>query len=158
VNAGKRCQQLCVLDVQWQEGFYVTAAASAQNSFAVVMSKGEPFPQQVSTACQKLTACRWKLLLLRKPCPLELHRWRHISLSQCRIDVRNVFRGEAIKRSLVGFRPLQVVEVDYAYPSEAIHQRWAAGATVNPPLLAFTCHAHRNRVRGFQVQLRLSIH
>lgn len=95
-----------MLDVQWQEGFFVTAAASAQNSFAVVMSRGAPFSQQVSTACQKLIACRWKLLPLRKPCPLELHRWRHMSLSHCRIDVRNIFRGEAMKRSLVGLNEI----------------------------------------------------
>ena len=35
----------CVL--QWNEGFFVTAAGTAQNSWAIVMSKGTPFLQQV---------------------------------------------------------------------------------------------------------------
>lgn len=85
------------INKKWREGFYVTAMATAGSRWAIVMSRGAGFSDQVYVGiCE--------------------HLWKQESFWCLRkyLCYKIIF-------------PLQVVELDFLYPSEGIHRRWDSG-------------------------------
>lgn len=83
------------INKKWKEGFYVTSMATSGTRWAVVMSRGAGFSNQVFSRPRNTLPI----------CP-------HISFV-------------AFPNYITGIQ--QVVELDFLYPSEGIHQRWENG-------------------------------
>ena len=85
---------------KWQDGFYVTSMATAGSRWVVVMSCNAGFSHQVAFF------------------PLHQSLLSIYFYSQVKCDIFLI--------ELLSFT-FQVVELDFLYPSERIHKRWATG-------------------------------
>ncbi|XP_044985281.1 casein kinase 1-like protein HD16 isoform X2 [Hordeum vulgare subsp. vulgare] len=98
---------------QWEKNFYVTAIAGATNGTSlVVMSKGTPYRQQ-SYKVSESFPYKW----INK-------KWKEGFRVTCMGTSGN--RWGVVASTNAGYS-YQVVELDFLYPSEGIHQRYGAG-------------------------------
>ena len=113
--AGADCAECCV---QWADGYLVTSAGTTNGSWVVVLSKGAPYLQQVGISPTSPASCI--VSLGDGSVCISWARSRHLTI------VSSVACDSEHSDLHCDGEP-QVVELDYAYPSDAVHQRWAAG-------------------------------
>jgi hypothetical protein len=123
------------INKKWKEGFYVTSMATAGSRWAVVMSRNAGFTDQVH-----------ELFVLIAHCAQGSHSALYFSsrltsiveIFFSRVDIwgeKQIFMNVYLKcwsehGKIWNWRNhfiLQVVELDFLYPSEGIHQRWDNG-------------------------------
>ncbi|KAJ7571416.1 hypothetical protein O6H91_01G162500 [Diphasiastrum complanatum] len=109
---------------QWEKNYYISAIAGANNgSSLVVMSKGTPYTQQsykVSDSFPfKWINKKWREGFYVTSMATAGSRWGVVMS-------RNAGYTDQ-SSSLVCSLNMQVVELDFLYPSEGIHRRWDGG-------------------------------